>query len=220
MLKTLRRFCFRLLYNELAFSYDLVSRSVSLGHWRSWQRSALAYLPAPDAGLVLELGHGTGDFQIDLAHAGYTSIALDLSPNMGRLARRKLRRAGLDVNLVLADARGLPLRDNAVVAVVCTFPTSYISANRSLGEIARVLKPSGRAIIVLVGHLRGKGMKRQLIRRLYRLTGQGDELLSDNAIRDLFPAPKFALENCVVTIGDSSAQVVLLKARKEPQPQL
>ncbi|MCZ7544410.1 MAG: hypothetical protein M5R40_13175 [Anaerolineae bacterium] len=36
------RFGFRLLYNELAFTYDLVSRVVSLGQWRAWQRAAFS----------------------------------------------------------------------------------------------------------------------------------------------------------------------------------
>jgi hypothetical protein len=38
------RFGFRLLYNEFAFSYDLVSKVVSLGAWRCWQQSALKHL--------------------------------------------------------------------------------------------------------------------------------------------------------------------------------
>jgi hypothetical protein len=47
------RFGFRLLYNEMAFTYDAVSAVVSLGEWRSWQRAALNFLPplsAPRAG--------------------------------------------------------------------------------------------------------------------------------------------------------------------------
>src|SRR5215218_1335745 len=85
------RFGFRLLYNECTFLYDRVSAFVSFGAWRAWQRTALLYLPSPKAGRVLELAHGTGDMQIDLRDAGYTSIGLDLSPYMGRITQRKLK---------------------------------------------------------------------------------------------------------------------------------
>ena len=67
---------FRLLYNELAWTYDLVSWVVSLGAWRAWQRSALRFLAVPPGSPVLELAHGTGNFQIDLRTAGLDPTGL------------------------------------------------------------------------------------------------------------------------------------------------
>lgn len=55
---------FRLLYHELAWSYDLVSWLASRGLWRHWQQAALAYLPAE--GRFLEVGFGPGHFLLDL----------------------------------------------------------------------------------------------------------------------------------------------------------
>ncbi|MCB9446672.1 MAG: class I SAM-dependent methyltransferase, partial [Ardenticatenaceae bacterium] len=46
--KKLIRFGFRLLYNELAWTYDAVSWLVSLGDWRSWQQAALPFVLGPD----------------------------------------------------------------------------------------------------------------------------------------------------------------------------
>ena len=62
------RFGFRLLYNELAFTYDTVSWVVSLGAWRCWVDAALAHLDGQSP--VLELAHGPGNLHIDLALAG------------------------------------------------------------------------------------------------------------------------------------------------------
>src|SRR5579859_7143714 len=84
---------FRLLYNEMAWTYDAVSWIVSAGEWRAWQRSALKHLNVAPGALILELAHGTANLQRDLRAAGYDSIGLDLSEAMGRIARRKLRRA-------------------------------------------------------------------------------------------------------------------------------
>ena len=144
MLSWLRTFLFRLLYNELAFTYDAVSRLVSLGHWRGWQRCALRYLPAPEEGIVLELAHGTGDLQIDLQRHGYETVAFDLSSAMGRLARRKLQRTRLRADIVRADALRLPYRSGSFAAAVCTFPTSFVFCEQVLAELARVLRPPGR----------------------------------------------------------------------------
>ncbi len=221
MLKSFWRLCFRLLYNELAFTYDIISRLISLGHWGSWQRCVLPYLPAPNTGVILELAHGTGDLQIDLLREGYKTVALDLSPYMGQLAQRKLRHANLNAYLVRGDALRLPYRSNAIAAAVCTFPTPFIFCQHVLDELARVLQPSGRIVVVLVGQLRGRGLCRQLIRQLYRLSGQRDALLSESAVFELFSTSHFHVKNHVVTIGSTAAQVAVLTAVPRlnlPQP--
>lgn len=101
------RFGFRLLYNELAFTYDIVSWFVSLGEWRAWQRSALRHLPP--TGRILELAHGTGNLQLDLHAAGYyQTIGYDLSPYMGQITRYKLERRGLGVGCWQTYPNGSP----------------------------------------------------------------------------------------------------------------
>ncbi len=223
MLTQVWRLLFRLLYYELACTYDLVSASVSLGRWRAWQRSVLRYLPAAEDGLVLELAHGAGDLQVDLLRAGYQTVALDLSAQMGRLARRKLRSARLAAGLIRGDAGHLPCKSASFAAIVCTFPTPFIFAGPVLAEMARVLCPSGRAAIVLVGQLRGGGILRALIRRLYRLTGQRDAFLCPGAISDLIGADAFTVETEIVTLPDSAVQLLILTkaaANAESSPDL
>lgn len=223
MLNKVWRFLFRLLYKEFAFAYDLVSRSVSLGQWRTWQRAALRFLPSAADGLALELAYGSGDLQVDLMRAGYDTVALDLSTQMGRLARRKLRRAGLPANLMRGDAFHLPCKSASVAAVICTFPTPFIFAEPVLAELARVLRPSGRVIIVLVGQLSGDGILRAAIRRLYRLTGQRDSFLSQRALADLFSNRSFEVETEIVRLPGSAVQLALLTkiaASAAPNPDL
>jgi len=153
---TLSRFGFRLLYNEMAFTYDVVSWTVSLGQWRDWQRTALPHLDAPSAGPVLELAHGTGNLQIDLRRAGFQAVALDLSRTMGRIADRKLRGWGWRPRLVRARAQALPFAAGHFAGVVSTFPTEFIIAPATLAEIFRVLRPGGRLVVVFNGILTGK----------------------------------------------------------------
>jgi ubiquinone/menaquinone biosynthesis C-methylase UbiE len=173
------RFGFRLLYNEMAFTYDLVSRFVSLGAWRSWQRTSLNHLPAPETGMILELAHGTGDLEIDLHAAGYRAIGFDLSPHMGRIAQRKLRRQKITPWLVRGKAQALPFADASFTAVVSTFPTDFFIVSETLRDVHRVLQPGGRYVIVVNGVLTGRGISRRFLEWLYRITGQRGERSAD-----------------------------------------
>ncbi|AYF78603.1 methyltransferase domain-containing protein [Nocardia yunnanensis] len=90
---------------------------------------------------VLEIGAGTGYYLAAVLDSmgGARGIALDVSKAAARRAARAHTRAGS----VLADAwRGLPVRDGAVDAVVCVF------APRNADEVARVLAPGGRFVVV------------------------------------------------------------------------
>jgi ubiquinone/menaquinone biosynthesis C-methylase UbiE len=169
---TVIRFGFRLLYNEMAFTYDIVSAVVSIGEWRSWQRSALKHLDPNSGKRLLELAHGTGNLQIDLVKAGYDTVGYDLSPYMGRIAKRKMRRKGLAAKLVRGKAQQLPFPSGVFDAVISTFPTDFIFAAETLREINRILESHGRLIIVPNGVLTGGGLGEAALEWLYRITGQ------------------------------------------------
>ncbi len=97
---------------------------------------------------------------------------LDLSPAMGRLARRRLRSHGFCPRLVRGRAQSLPLADSSLSNVVATFPTEFILSVETLSEVARVIRPGGRFLIVLQGYLKGPYVVRCLIERAYQVTGQ------------------------------------------------
>lgn len=165
-------FGFRLLYNEMAWTYDWVAWGVSLGQWRNWQRAALPYLGVSAGARVLELAHGTGNLQMDLYAAGYRRVALDLSPAMGRIAQRKLTRHHLEAPLVRGLAQHLPFATHTFDAIVSTFPTPFIIEPATLAEAYRVLKPNKRLIIVPIGVLTSGGVAKQVLETAYQVTGQ------------------------------------------------
>ncbi len=165
-------FGFHLLYNELAWTYDLVSWVASLGQWRSWQQTSISYLDGAHEGWVLELAHGTGDLQIDLARSGILSIGLDLSAHMGRITRRKMHGDSLPHRLVQANAMKLPFQADTFSALISTFPTEFIVHPHTLGEVYRVLRPDGRLVVVPIGILTLKNLSARFIEWLYHITGQ------------------------------------------------
>ncbi len=200
------RFGFRLLYNEMAWTYDSVSWVVSFGQWRNWQRTALKHLPPPNA-LILDLAHGTGNLQLDLAKAGYRRVGLDLSRAMGIIARRKLKRNKIAVSLVRGQGQALPFADLSFDAVVSTFPTPFIFEATTLEEVYRVLKPNGRLVIVINGLLTSKNIASQTLELAYRITGQrGDaELTLDNT----FSAAGFSADVISEPCRRSVAQLIV-----------
>ncbi len=207
------RFGFRLLYNELAFTYDWVSWFVSLGSWRCWQRSALKYLAPPDAGRVLELAHGTGNLQLDLRGAGYKSIGLDLSPMMGRIAFRKLLRHSEKSHLVRAQAQQLPFADSSFSAVISTFPTDFILAPETLREVHRVLVADGQFLIVPNGSLTGGDALAGLIEWLYKITGQREGKGQAWDVASFFAEYNFDAQIVTEPCPRSEAQVTVARKR-------
>lgn len=169
------RFGFRLLYYELAWTYDLVSWLVSLGEWGRWQRAALPFVQGPT---VLEIGHGPGHLLVALAKTGHRVVGVDLSPQMGRQARRRLQKARLPANLIRAKVQALPLETAVFHTVLATFPTDYIVDPDCLAAVHRVLGANGRLIVVPEGHLTGRGGMHRIIDWLFRITGQRDGAFS------------------------------------------
>jgi len=165
------RLFFRLLYNDFAWSYDLVARIVSRGQWRAWGRTTLSHLHGQR---VLELGHGPGHLLLRLAEQGLLTAGLDISSAMIRQAKERLRTADLAAPVVQARAQALPFCEESVDTVLTTFPTDYIVQPQSLREARRVLAPGGRLVVAAAARFEGEDVISRFLAWLYRITGQDE----------------------------------------------
>jgi SAM-dependent methyltransferase len=153
----LTRVAFESLYGPFAWAYDWVSRTFFAGQWRVWQRAAIPHLVGKR---VLEVGLGTGNLQIDLRRAGFDVYGVELSRQMLRQAALKARRRGLPPSrMCRARAQALPLPSGYFDSVVSTFPSEYIVDPTTVRELARVLRPGGRLVVVPGGWLTAHGAK-------------------------------------------------------------
>jgi ubiquinone/menaquinone biosynthesis C-methylase UbiE len=205
--RTLVRFGFRMLYHEFAWTYDTVSKVVSFGQWRCWQRAALPHLGAAPGAHILEIAHGTGDLQLDLYAAGYRAAGIDASRFMGRIAARKLRAHSLTPRLTRAMANALPFPDGIFEAIVCTFPTPFILEAQTLHEARRVLVPGGRLVIVPNAALTGRSPGSAVLEWLYRATGQRESETFDTA--GYFARHGFTAQTYQVPCWQSLATVIV-----------
>ncbi len=164
-------FGFHLLYNHFAWSYDIVSWSVSLGEWRKWQLASLEFVQGP---AVLEIAHGPGHMLLELQKRGMAVTALDLSPAMSRLAQARLKRSGQDgsVSLLRCQIPDMPFAAETFDSVLSQFPTNFIFRVETLQALNQLLKPGGRLVILPEGHLTGNGPIRTIIHWMFVITGQ------------------------------------------------
>jgi len=200
---------FHLLYHQFAFAYDAVAWSVSIGQWKTWGRTALDRVRGRR---VLEIGHGPGHLLIALARSGRQPIGVDLSTQMVRLARQRLRRANVHVPQVQCRVQELPFRSGAFDSVVSTFPSDYIGDPATLREVQRVTNERGRLIVVFGAQLIGREPSKLIIEWLYRLTGQRAAKFDDED--SIFDQVGMPAQIETETIGAST--VTLIIADKRP----
>ncbi|WNI14891.1 methyltransferase domain-containing protein [Actinacidiphila sp. ITFR-21] len=112
----------------------------------AWAVRLRSWLPGGPSD-VLDLGCGTGSLALLAAEQGHRVTAVDRSPRMARLARRKL--AGTAARVVVGDASRPPVRpggfDTVLVRhVLWTLPDPVAA----LRHWARLLRPGGRLVLV------------------------------------------------------------------------
>jgi phosphatidylethanolamine/phosphatidyl-N-methylethanolamine N-methyltransferase len=113
-------------------------------------RTAVRELNPIPPSRILELGVGTG-ISLPLYDRGHRVVGIDLSPDMLERATRRVERKGLGHVEALheMDARHLAFADESFDAAAAMFVITVVpETQRVLSELARVVKPGGRIVIV------------------------------------------------------------------------
>jgi demethylmenaquinone methyltransferase/2-methoxy-6-polyprenyl-1,4-benzoquinol methylase len=141
------------MFDRVAGRYDLLNSLMSAGLHHRWRERAAdrAELSAGDA--ALDVCCGTGDLTLEIAGRvapGGTVVGCDFSEPMLDLAREKARARGVSsVRFEWADALNLPYDAGRFDAVTVGFGLrNFADRDRGLREMARVLRPGGRLVVL------------------------------------------------------------------------
>ncbi|MEZ0314644.1 MAG: class I SAM-dependent methyltransferase [Myxococcota bacterium] len=137
------------MYRRLAAVYDPWTR---LTESRSLL-TAVAKADIRDGESVLEVAVGTGFVFRELLrrNPSGTTVGIDLTPEMLRRTRAKAEKTRVPFSLLEGDARKLPFADGAFDVVLSGNMLGLLSdadAVTALREMARVLRPGGRLVLI------------------------------------------------------------------------
>lgn len=146
---------------ESEFFDDLVEKGLATRGFRSrfsepfYEKGDRGRLWAPfwktenlQATRVLDYGCGNGDFSRILASRGARVCGIDISPKLIELARARAAQAGMNGSLqfFVGDAHQTPFEDASFDYVFGNGALHHLDLDRAYAEIARVLKPGGKAV--------------------------------------------------------------------------
>ena len=139
-------------FDSVASRYDVMNDLMSLGMHRAWKAYTVAVADVRPGQRVLDIAGGTGDLARAFApRVGPTGtvVLTDINEQMLSRGRDRLLDDGVVVPVALCDAEALPFADASFDLVSVAFGLRNMThKERALGEMARVLKPGGRLLVL------------------------------------------------------------------------
>ena len=147
------------MFSQIAPRYDLANDVMSFGTHRGWRKKAVKLSMAKAGDAVLDCATGTGDLALDFKRVvGATGsvIGTDFNAEMLQRAPAKASQAGLEVKFEIADAMHLPYADATFDIASISFGIRNVDdPSKCLRELARVVKPGGRVVVLEFGQPTG-----------------------------------------------------------------
>jgi demethylmenaquinone methyltransferase/2-methoxy-6-polyprenyl-1,4-benzoquinol methylase len=133
------------MFDRIAGVYDVMNSVMTAGLHHRWRERAADLARVGPGTEALDVATGTGDLAIALARRGGQVVGSDFSEGMLDRARAKSRA----VRWEQANALALPYPDDAFDAATVGFGArNFSDLERGLAEMARVVNPGGRVVIL------------------------------------------------------------------------
>src|SRR5690349_6489142 len=144
------------MFDRIAGLYDRMNTVMTAGLHHQWRSRAAEMAALSPGGRALDVATGTGDLALALAERvspGGEVVATDFSERMLELARAKAsaraREGAARVVIESANALELPFADGEFDAATVGFGArNFSDLEQGLREMARVVRPGGRVVIL------------------------------------------------------------------------
>jgi demethylmenaquinone methyltransferase/2-methoxy-6-polyprenyl-1,4-benzoquinol methylase len=137
------------MFDRIAGLYDRMNSVMTAGLHHGWRRRAADLAELSPGGRALDVATGTGDLALELAGRvapGGDVIGVDFSEKMLELARAK---AGGRARFESGNALALDYADGEFDAATVGFGArNFSDLDRGLTEMARVVRPGGRVVVL------------------------------------------------------------------------
>ncbi|MBP8860342.1 MAG: bifunctional demethylmenaquinone methyltransferase/2-methoxy-6-polyprenyl-1,4-benzoquinol methylase UbiE [Ottowia sp.] len=139
-------------FDSVASRYDLMNDLMSAGLHRAWKAYTVMVANVQPGQRVLDIAGGTGDLALAFAKkVGPTGqvVHTDINEAMLRTGRDRLLDAGVILPTTVCDAEKLPFPDSHFDLVSVAFGLRNMThKDAALREMARVLKPGGKLLVL------------------------------------------------------------------------
>ena len=139
-------------FDSVASRYDLMNDLMSAGLHRAWKAYTVMVANVQPGQRVLDIAGGTGDLALAFAKKvgpmGQV-VHTDINEAMLRTGRDRLLDAGVILPTAVCDAEKLPFPDGHFDLVSVAFGLRNMThKDAALREMARVLKPGGKLLVL------------------------------------------------------------------------
>lgn len=148
----------RAMFDRIAGLYDRMNTVMTAGLHHAWRRRAGELAQVGPGDRALDVATGTGDLAFELARLtspGGEVVGIDFSERMLELARAKAAGAiagsasGVLARFEIGNALALPFDDGVFDAATVGFGArNFSDLERGLAEMARVVRPGGRVVVL------------------------------------------------------------------------
>lgn len=141
------------MFDNIAPAYDQLNHTLSWGIDKRWRRKAIEFLKPYQPQQLLDIATGTGDFALQAYRMLMPKkvIGTDISEGMMKIAKEKVKAAGLEQHISFAKEDGTCLSFPAEQfdAITIAFGIrNFEELDKGLQEMHRVLKKEGILVIL------------------------------------------------------------------------